>query len=71
MLSPRRSGAGYAPRNEGWGTSRPGGTRITTNGRRSPAKARSAQAPDARIAELEAKLRELEKHENKQHENKQ
>jgi GAF domain-containing protein/CheY-like chemotaxis protein len=57
MLSPGRPGAGYPRRNQGWGTSRPGGTGITTKVRRSAAaKTGSPHNPEARIADLEAQL---------------
>ncbi|HTK44818.1 MAG TPA: GAF domain-containing protein [Patescibacteria group bacterium] len=59
MLSPGRPGAGYAPRNEGRAyvaTRRQG---ITTRVRRSAAPTTgSPQNPEARIAELEARLAE-------------
>jgi len=58
MLSPRRSVAGYAPRNEGWGTPRPGGTGITTKVRRS-ARAAPPRAPEQRIADLETEVARL------------
>ena len=56
MLSPRTRVAGYARSNTARATCATGGTGITTRVRRGAAKTATAQAPEQRVADLEAQL---------------